>query len=133
MNLIYGTNGDDWLAGTSGDDYLDGLGGTLNVLEGGAGDDYYVVRDHTIDSVIELPGGGIDTVRTSEIEYDLPLNCEILIGANHTHGQALGGNAGDNTITGWDLADTLNGGGGSDLLTGGGGNNSFYVDSASTP
>ncbi|MBL8553962.1 MAG: right-handed parallel beta-helix repeat-containing protein [Phenylobacterium sp.] len=43
-------------------------------------------------------------------------------------GLRLVGDAGDNTLTGGDLADTLAGGTGNDLLTGGGGDDVFVVD-----
>jgi Ca2+-binding RTX toxin-like protein len=52
------------LIGNSGNNSLSSVGGGIDTLQGGLGDDTYQV-DGT-DVVTELAGGGIDTVRTSQ-------------------------------------------------------------------
>jgi Ca2+-binding RTX toxin-like protein len=82
---IYGDAGDDTLKGGAGNDYLNGNGSGLfgqpsaidsDRLEGGIGDDLYVVDSG--DTVIENPGEGNDKVLAS-FSYVLPSNVEGLI------------------------------------------------------
>lgn len=161
------TEGDDVLTGTEGVDTINGLGGNdtidalgdhdfidggagADTMTGGSGDDRYDV-DNAGDVVVELSGGGNDTVET-RVSYTLSPNVEYLVlagtagingtgnssdngiygnaGANHLQG--LGGNdllKGDNT---WapDGHDILDGGAGADTMFGGMGNDTFYVDNA---
>jgi Ca2+-binding RTX toxin-like protein len=102
---------------------LDG-GGVLasNVLEGGAGNDTYIVYSST-DQVIEKPGEGTDIVRSSA-SYALGANVEnlTLTGSAAINGT---GNGGANVITGNSGANVIIGGGGADMLTGGAGADVF--------
>jgi Ca2+-binding RTX toxin-like protein len=108
-----------------GNDYLDG-GLGADTMQGGTGDDIYVVDDED-DVVIEHADQGTDTVLTSLSTYTLGDNVEnlafrdpginaILFGVDFT------GNALDNIITGVGFGnDTLSGGDGDDTLIGKGG------------
>ena len=103
------------IAGGAGADTLNG-GGGADTLQGGFGDDVYLVNG----AVQIVEGSGIDEVRTTLASYDLGGGLERLTGLSGA-GQALTGNAVDNTITGTAGADTLDGAGGDDSLVGGGG------------
>ncbi len=93
-----GNGGNNTLTGNSAD----------NVLTGGAGDDLYLIQS-TGDTVVELPGEGIDRVE-SPVAYALPANVENLtltgVGDVNATGNALGnrlvGNGGVNTLSGGD-------------------------------
>ncbi|MCC7101425.1 MAG: M10 family metallopeptidase C-terminal domain-containing protein [Rubrivivax sp.] len=112
--------------GNDGDNVLTGNAGA-NRLSGGAGDDTYVVQN-AADSVIELFGMGVDTVRSS-LSWRLSDNVEnlVLVGAAAINGT---GNAGDNSLVGNAAANRLDGGGGNDAMAGGLGNDTYIVDSA---
>lgn len=119
-NRIIGNNGINSLRG----------GGGADVLYGLSGDDSYVV-DSGAAQVIEVAGGGRDTVYTTtnftlgsdaEVEvllaYDRAGTARLDLGGNG-FGQTIYGNAGVNSI---------NGGGGADVLYGLGGDDSFLID-----
>ena len=116
LEVVIG-NPDEW--DTSSIDVTFSLEGadvlTHNVLEGGAGNDTYVVYVAT-DQVIEKAGGGTDTVRSS-VNYALGANVEnlTLTGANAINGT---GNDLHNVITGNSAANVIIGGGRADTLTG---------------
>ena len=129
-NHITGTAGANSLAGDAGNDTLQGGDGadTLNggpgadSLEGGAGNDVYLVDDAG-DVILELPGGGIDEVRSTLAAYTLGPQLEnlaLLAGAGNGTGNGLG-----NVITGNTSANQLRGLAGDDLLRGGGGNDTL--------
>lgn len=130
-DLLFGSNGDnvlkgglgaDILLGFDGNDTLVGGDGAANTLQGGAGNDTYVVTAN--DTITEFANEGIDTVRTTRATYTLGANVENLtfIGAG---GFAGTGNALNNVMIGGAGNDVLNGGDGDDILTGGGGNDTL--------
>ncbi len=112
------------LTGNSGNNTLDG-GAGADTMIGGAGDDTYIV-DSAGDVVIELAGGGIDTVYSSAT-FTLAANIEnlVLTGAGNINGA---GNSLVNTITGNTGDNTLDGGAGADTMIGGAGNDTYIVD-----
>ena len=105
------------LTGNSAANVLDGGAGS-DTLIGGAGNDTYVV-DATSDVVVENPGAGIDTVRSS-VTWTLGADVEnlVLTGSSAINGT---GNALDNTLLGNSAANVLVGGDGNDVLDGGAG------------
>ncbi len=117
-DTVEGGAGYDTLLGGAGNDYLDG-GRGVDVMEGGAGNDTYVVNS-VRDAVIELPGGGVDTVLLSARRYSLPDNVEN-VEIISTGGSRVTGNA---------LANRLDGGAGNDTLEGGAGADRFVFDEA---
>ena len=90
-NWLRGNFGQDTLYGLGGNDHFEGFSGG-DTLIGGEGDDDYAV--HPDDVVFELPGQGIDKVRTGLASYTLPDNVENL----ETYGDIGIGNALDNVI-----------------------------------
>jgi Ca2+-binding RTX toxin-like protein len=138
---LSGDAGNDSLYGGAGADQLDG-GVGIDRMEGKAGDDTYLV-DNTRDVVIELAGGGVDTVRASVV-VTLAANVEnlVIIGparggtgnalanliTGNDQGNTLNGGLGDDTLLGGAGKDALNGGTGADSMTGGAGNDSYTVD-----
>ena len=127
LDYLAGGNGNDILSGGADNDYLDG-GAGADTLVGGTGNDTYLV-DSTSDVVTELPGEGMDSVR-SLISYTLGANVENLYlqGTGHlsSWGNALNnilvGNTGNNLLLGGDGNDYIAGGAGSDYLAGENGN-----------
>lgn len=51
-----------WIMGLDGDDVLVGAAEGRSILDGGAGNDYYVIKNFR-DTVVEAPDGGIETVQ----------------------------------------------------------------------
>lgn len=127
-NLLIGNLANNSLNGGIGDDTLDGGLGD-DTLTGGAGNDIFLV-DSDGDVVIELAGGGTDTIQSS-ITYSL-VNENIeyltLIGENAIN--AIG-NTFSNRLTGNSANNILDGGTGNDVMIGKGGDDIYYVDSAS--
>lgn len=68
MANINGNNSNNNLVGTSGNDVINGLGGA-DTMTGGLGNDVYIV-DNIGDIIVEVLGGGTDTVQAS-INYGL--------------------------------------------------------------
>jgi len=97
VTVTVGDAGANSISGSAGADLIDG-GGGVDTLSGGAGDDLYIVGD-TGDRIIELPGGGTDTVRSyAYYAYQLDANVENLI-LSRNGGQKGTGNDLDNVIT----------------------------------
>ena len=141
-NYIEGALGADYLIGVEGNDVLAGGAGAANALQGGVGDDTYIVSVAG-DTITEFAGEGNDTVQTSLDTYTLPANVEnlrftntggTLFGLGSTLGigtdaanrmdggsgrDTLRGGDGDDLILGNDGDDFLDGGAGNDLLVGG--------------
>ena len=116
-DTLNGGDGADTLMGGGGNDVLNG-GTGVDTMTGGAGDDIYHV-ERSGDQVIELAGGGTDTVYAIS-NYTLAANVENGV-VNTTGNRTLTGNALNNVLTGNVGADTLTGGGGNDVLDGGAG------------
>lgn len=106
-NILVGLAGNDTLNGGAGDDTLVG-GAGADVLNGGNGTD---TIDYSASSgfvnVGLFPGG---TLRNGDADFDTATSIENVIGSN-----------GNDTITGNDVANRLEGRGGNDSLTGGAG------------
>jgi Ca2+-binding RTX toxin-like protein len=134
-NRLIGNAGTNLLVGLDGNDTLDG-GAGADTLNGGSGNDTYVVDD-VKDTLIELAGGGIDTVISSQA-WTLAANFEHLTLTGNAALKAAGnelanlitGNDGNNSLTGGAGDDTLVGGAGNDSLVGGEGNDVYGVDNA---
>src|SRR5262249_34097838 len=116
------------LVGNSGANVLDGREGA-DTLEGGKGNDTYFV-DNIGDIVVEIPGGGVDTVK-STTSYTLadPFveNLTLLAGAGDI---SATGNALANMLTGNEGNNTLDGGLGADRMIGGLGDDTYILDNA---
>jgi len=128
-DTLHGGAGADTLIGGGGDDQLDGGTGADN-MAGGAGNDRYLV-DNVNDKVLELSGGGTDTV-VATVDVTLANYVEngvLFTGATMMTGNSLSnlisGNDADNQLFGASGDDTLMGGGGSDQLSGGSGYDSL--------
>ena len=111
-NILIGNDQTNALNGGKGADRMEGRGGN---------DLYYV--DNVGDVVVELAGGGIDTVRAS-ISYTLGAEQERLQMVGSQQVNAIG-NALDNVIQGNARSNVIIGMGGRDLMTGGGGADRF--------
>lgn len=118
-NVLNGGLGRDTLIGDQGDDVLMGGSGVANTLQGGFGNDRYVVSA-VGDSIVEFADQGIDLVETALASMTLAANVENLTytGAGAFTGA---GNAANNIITSGAGADTLSGRGGNDVISAGGG------------
>ncbi|NJR38350.1 MAG: calcium-binding protein [Leptolyngbyaceae cyanobacterium CSU_1_4] len=153
---LFGEAGRNTLNGNGGNDEL--TGSTDDVMNGGNGDDLYIVKGNP--TINEALNAGSDTVRSSN-DFTLGANLENLIlvdsGVNGTGNELnnsitgnaqnniLTGNAGDdalgargNLINNFELGlvdlgdfgnDTLDGGIGNDNMAGGVGNDIYIVDS----
>lgn len=115
------------LIGNAGANTIDGAGGG-DTMQGLEGDDIYVVR-HANDLVLEMAGGGYDTVRTL-IDYAAGnANIERIEAFDiaSTNALRLTGNALDNVMIGNAGANLFTGGAGSDLLYGLGGDDAYII------
>ena len=127
-NLI-GSRLDDVLAGNADNNRLDG-GLGADTLRGGLGDDIYLV-DNAGDEVVELAGGGSDTVLSTAAQYTLGQNIEnaqIVTSAKSN----LVANALDNRIDAGAGDNILDGAGGVDTVSYAGAKNAITLDLALT-
>jgi hypothetical protein len=128
------TNGNDNLAGSGGDDSINGLAGNDSILgaagndtlsggtgtdtlAGGAGNDLFFVTDAG-DLVIELAGGGADTIIAS-VSMTMPDQVEVLRIDSGISGITITGGAGNDMLIGNGLANNFNGGAGDDVILAG--------------
>lgn len=119
------------VTGGPGADTLRGGEGT-QILVGGAGDDVYEA-DLAIDRIVELPGGGRDTLWSRVSVAQLPDGVEDLLllggddvdGAGNALDNRITGNGGDNRLLGLAGNDLLIGGAGNDTLVGGPGDDTL--------
>ena len=114
------------ITGNAANNRLDGKVGA-DTLIGGAGDDVYVVESAG-DVVIELAGGGNDTIESS-ISLTLAAEVEKLV-LTGSQGLSGTGNASNNALNGNSGANRLDGGTGVDTMTGGTGNDTYVVDNS---
>ena len=122
-NVITGGAGVDNLT-----DGTNSPGAGVDTLIGGAGNDTYNVSN-VGDVIVELAGGGTDTVRTALISYLLDANVENLTYTRAGNFKGTGNNLA-NVITSGAGADTLDGGvntTGADTLIGGAGNDTYII------
>ena len=123
-NTITGNNSDNILLGLGGDDTLIGGLGSDH-MEGGTGNDIYEVDDIG-DVVIELAGGGYDTIRSNlGITLDTYVENAILTGSANV---GAIGNEQDNYLEGNSGDNRLEGGAGVDTMIGGSGNDTYLTD-----
>jgi hypothetical protein len=122
-DYIMGGAAADRLAGGGGNDTLFG-GEGRDRMTGGPGDDTYYV-DFGKDRVVEVAGGGTDTIYSS-VNYTLAAEVENLtltgtagIGKGNQLANLIVGNARHNRLEGGSGNDTLAGGAGNDTLIGG--------------
>ncbi|WP_158206785.1 RTX toxin [Pseudoduganella flava] len=132
--------GNDWVKATDANEVLTSNGGR-DTLEGGGGDDTYLVTGADV-IVVEAENGGDDTVEVSfagtqpyqlaaNIENGRALTLDAAVGlAGNALDNTLIGNAGANTLLGNGGDDILDGGAGADRLAGGTGNDMYLVDNA---
>ena len=124
-DVLSGVGGRAWLRGFDGSDTLIGSDES-DRLEGGAGDDTYVL--HSRSFVYERPDEGVDTAVIASNGYVLGPNLENLIleagvvyGTGNELRNMIVGNGGDNILNGQAGDDWLLGLDGSDVLAGGDG------------
>lgn len=121
----------NYLRGNDGVNSLYGAGGG-DTLEGFGGDDSYLVST-SADRIIEVAGGGNDTVYALG-DYVLTAGAaiETLLAYDRAVGTAqnLTGNEFDNIILGTQGANLIVGGGGRDTMYGYRGDDTYMVDSA---
>lgn len=118
-NVLDGLGGSDALIGLGGDDRLIAHATDAKTLQGGTGDDTYVIH-HRLDTITEFAEDGTDTVEAHGDVYRLGANLENLVKVSV--GSFVGlGNALENVLTGNIAADLLIGYDGDDILIGGSG------------
>ncbi|MBJ6124802.1 cadherin domain-containing protein [Microvirga splendida] len=111
---LYGHGGDDTLKGAGGNDVLDG-GAGRDELHGDEGDDTYVVD--RADAIVEAAGKGRDTL-IANTSYVLAADAdvEILHAGAEAGNISLTGNGINNTLHGNKDSNRLDGGAGTDTL-----------------
>ena len=118
------------IRGNAGVNSISGGGGG-NTLIGLGGNDSYVVES-SADLVIEVAGGGYDTVYALGnyvLAPEAQVETLLVYERTTTNAQNLTGSAFANTIHGNAGANVIDGGGGADFLLGNGGDDTLIVDS----
>ncbi|MEP0888449.1 calcium-binding protein [Leptolyngbya sp. PL-A3] len=130
-----GNSLNNYIIGNAGSNILDGgVNETTgapdgrDTLEGGQGNDTYIISGNNEDSINEVASAGTDTVRSLG-SYTLRANLEnlVLIGTGNFTGI---GNGENNRIEGNSGNNLLDGGIGNDEMVGGDGNDTYYIDNA---
>jgi Ca2+-binding RTX toxin-like protein len=142
-DTLIGTTASNTLIGGDGNDALFGGVGAANTLQGGRGDDRYLV-EAVGETIVEFGNEGTDEVQTNLASFNLAANVENLINTGGNRGAGVDftgvGNGLDNRITGGSGDDYLIGQGGNDTLIdesglntlqGGAGNDIYAVGSNS--
>ncbi len=126
-NYIDGNSATNILMGLAGDDRLCGSEGA-DILIGGTGNDTYYID--SIDTIIENPGEGVDTVVIDEFitSYTLGSNLENLEATYLKGDVTLIGNELSNLLVGSYYNDRLDGGAGADTMQGYQGSDVYIVD-----
>jgi Ca2+-binding RTX toxin-like protein len=130
---LFGMDGDDAIYGGEGNDLLSG-GAGADLMKGAEGNDTYEV-DNALDQIIEIVGGGVDTV-LSNISYTLIANLENLTldgvgsisGIGSEGRNVIVGNSATNNLSGLGGNDFIDGGEGADTLIGGTDDDTYVVD-----
>jgi Ca2+-binding RTX toxin-like protein len=136
-NTLNGGSGADYLIGGGGDDTLLGGAGAPNTLQGGIGNDTYIVQAAG-DSITEFANEGIDLVQTGLGFFKLAANVENLTHTGSADFTGIGNDldnliisgSGNNYLIGLGGNDRLIGGRGLNSLQGGGGNDIYAVQSS---
>lgn len=143
-STVAGTDGADRLCvnadssthvqGGAGNDVLTGAAASsanANLLEGGLGNDIYIVSSK-LDQVVEAAGSGIDEVQ-AKLDYTLGANIENLrllsggvSGTGNDLANVIRGNEAGNVLKGLGGDDLIYGGGGNDTINGGAGADRLY-------
>ena len=129
LNLT-GNSGNNLLIGNDGANVIDGGSGGADQMEGGKGDDEYILNS-TTDTVKELAGQGYDTVFCNN-NFDATgqdIEKVVLLGSLHRN---ITGNALNNLLVGNEGNNVIDGGsGGADDMYGGHGNDTYILNSTS--
>ena len=142
---VVGNNLDNTIIGGNFNDILDGGSAGQDVLQGGLGDDTYVIARRQGTTIVEVAdtSGGKDTVRLvgdafKDAGYTLGAFLENLDASGSSGamtltgndvGNSITGNADSNILMGLEGDDTLDGGAGTaaDILIGGSGNDIYKI------
>jgi Ca2+-binding RTX toxin-like protein len=130
VEILEGTAAKQTLVGSDSGEWIISAGGGDTMIGGKGNDLYYASAG---DTIVELEGEGIDTIRTTLASYTLPDNVEELQAVSFSIAQTLIGNALDNRIIGTLLnnqGDVIDGGLGADTMIGYHGNDIYYVDNS---
>lgn len=131
---LIGGDGNDTLTGSAGNNELTGGDGD-DVLNGGAGNDTFVAAATDDGSDTFNGGAGVDTIDYSARTGDLTVTMGDATDNDGLTGEAdnvasdvedLIAGDGDDTITGNDLANNIDGGAGADVIDGGAGNDILF-------
>jgi Ca2+-binding RTX toxin-like protein len=130
-DTLVGKGERDVLRGGAGNDFLDG-GAGVDHMEGGSGNDVFYL-DNSNDVIVESPGAGYDTVRTTvsvalppDLEKVVLYGVETLDATGNASNNYLYGNVGGTSLSGLDGNDLLFGGAGNDRLDGGAGDDKLF-------